>query len=318
MFPSALYLHRTAIISIARTVTLSIMRGHDRSTEALEANLGATIATNPKKSAFFRSIEDRDEELDMDEDIDEPTVFLDEPSVDRVFSIQEGDNVGSTTRPNDSPGNHTRQKNNSRKRPREDLSDDENSPPRTLGRPKNHPALTMLTSAADVRATLSAMLAPPNAVVFGPSCMNPDNDEDDDEEDDDEKQTHEPSSSANYGVGKRFGTKGSSNVVNPFSLARQALAARQDQRDICEDVDDAGKKRSQVIDRLAVRQQSANIRKTRGASDGPRLAFFGLSSLLTSDVVAPGHVGARGGTRTSTRTSTRLLASFQSSTRTPG
>ena len=240
----------------------------------------------------------------MDEDIDEPTAFLDEPSTDRVFNFQKCDNVGSIARPDGSPGNNIRQTNDSRKRPREDLSDDESSPPRRLRRHKNYPALKILTSAAEVRATLSAMLAPPNAVVSGPSCMDLDSEDDEKEEDDDEKQAHESSSSANHDASKGFGTKSSSNVVNPFSLARRALAARQDQRGICEGVG-AEKKKSQVIDRLTVRRQSA---KTTSASDGPRLAF------LASKIIAPGHVGARGGRSTRARP----LVSFQSSTRTSG
>ncbi len=125
-------------------------------------------ATNPKKSAFFRSIEDRDERRSDDDDDDDDEeegglTFIDEPTYSQNRNsqyqppTQDGVMITKTT------------SNGSLKRTfsGEDsmtmsTTNDENQPPSHLRRQARE---KRPRTVSDIRETLSAMIAPPNAIV---------------------------------------------------------------------------------------------------------------------------------------------------------
>ncbi|KAI9887172.1 MAG: hypothetical protein M1823_000999 [Watsoniomyces obsoletus] len=181
------------------------------------------IATNPKKSAFFRSIEDRDEHRsdDDDDEVEEEVIFVDESTQSQVPESQDKSSSHTITKPSNGLLK--------RKFGRDD-SVDENRLPSHLRRQGKE---KRIRSVSDIRETLADMIAPPNGVMPLGTLISDDDEEemseDDNLEDSDDdgsrrRRGSEQGMAAPLKTTKR--RKLGEGVSNPFEIARKTLLSR--------------------------------------------------------------------------------------------
>ncbi|KAI9782633.1 MAG: hypothetical protein M1816_001747 [Peltula sp. TS41687] len=157
-------------------------RKEERSRRALLADEHVEkIATNPKKSAFFQSIEDRGKAEEID--------FLDEP--DHEEPIRESREESSKRETPSAVESGSPTKKNKRGLTIEDSGNEENRAPSQLRRPKR---TTKPATTDEIRECLASLIAPPNAISISDVTDNSDEDGEGGEEQEEEEEEEEEDS----------------------------------------------------------------------------------------------------------------------------
>lgn len=216
--------------------------------------LFSAIATNPKKAAFLRSIEDHEKDYDNDDD-DDRINFFEEPS--QVVPDSQGDSAIMPPTTKRSMDTLKEIVNNRKRKPVQDedlekdvdghkhdswngAGNDENRAPAYLrgeGEKKKRRRMDMPRTVSDIRQTLSTLIAPPNAMLPATSMADSDGDDDDEVDismessdvgDDDVNLASTTQRRAESQKGKEEGRSNNIRrlVENPFSLARRKMISR--------------------------------------------------------------------------------------------
>lgn len=212
------------------------------------------IAENPKKAAFFRAIEDRDMDDEMDLD------FLEEDSGSQ-------DNVSSQQVQQDATNNDaTTGGSNKRKRPLEpSTADIANRPPPHLRRTPASAVSKKPLTLAEIRETVSFLTETPEYDSFREDASLDDEEPDEHDDDNDDKPSNEDDNNSNAAAEP-------SCKANAFAIPSHPRRTR-----------------GPVVDRLALlRQASSN-----SASSNGKLAFQSLSSSSSSSKDPTANIGFR-------------------------
>lgn len=214
------------------------------------------LAENPKKAAFFRAIEDRD----MDDDVD--LDFLNENPDDEA---QEPQHEGESSSQNVEAGDGGQQErnatstsgessNNKRKRPLEQSTADlANRPPPNLRRTKPSAASKKPTSLAEIRETVSFLTERPEYDSFHETAFM---------DIDDEEAESEPQ--ANNTDGASVPPPPAPSENNTTRTSKDGFTIPPLPR----------RTRGPVIDRLALLRQASSNSASTSASANTRPAFF--------------------------------------------